>query len=62
MVDLPEPLSPTKAMYYPLFILSDKLFRATVFEVGYLKVTFLNSISPSMFTFSPALSSTKGLY
>ena len=60
MVDFPEPLSPTKATYYPSLIVKERSLRARVLERGYLKVTFLNSIAPEMFPSSPFFSSTKG--
>jgi hypothetical protein len=61
IVDLPEPLSPTNAIYYPRLIFRERLLRTIVLDVGYLKVTFLNSISPEIGSFYPIDSSTKGL-
>lgn len=46
MVDFPEPLSPTNAMYSPCLIEKETFLRAIVLDVGYLKVTFLNYIYP----------------
>lgn len=61
MVDLPEPLSPTNAMYSPLLMCKDRLLRAIVFEVGYLKTTLRNYISPVIVKLAPEDSSTSGL-
>jgi hypothetical protein len=48
MVDLPEPLSPTNAIYSPLSILIDIPLRVIVVDVGYLNTTFLNSTAPEI--------------
>jgi len=46
IVDFPEPLSPTKAIYYPFLIFNDKFLIIGIFEEGYLNVTLSNYISP----------------
>lgn len=53
IVDFPDPLSPTKATYYPSLILKERSLKATVLETGYLKVTLLNYISPDMVSSVP---------
>ena len=45
-VDFPLPDSPTNPIFSPLFTLSEKSYRTVLSLEGYLKLTFLNSISP----------------
>lgn len=47
IVDFPQPLGPTNATFSPWFTLKDTFFRTTFSLEGYLKLTFLNSITPS---------------
>ena len=56
---LPHPDEPTNATVLPGLILSDKLFKICVSgRLGYLKLTFLNFISPYInLGISPSLDS-----
>lgn len=58
IVDFPEPLYPTKAIYSPFLIFNDKFLITGVLEEGYLKVTLSNYISPLILISDPLDSST----
>jgi hypothetical protein len=53
IVDLPEPDGPTKAVVFPASKTHEKFFKTCKsYREGYLKLTFENTISPLMVSFS----------
>ena len=52
MVDFPDPVFPKMAKVLPDFIINEIFLSAVILVSSYVKLTFLNSIFPSISCFS----------